>query len=139
MVRAAVTQPPPPANWLEPGRPEPILVSAGDISCTQHRVITPNGSFPLAGTTWLVSNNSVTTESMPTYAVVLAVIFFIFCLLGLLFLLIKERRTTGYVQVTVQGPGVFHSTQLPVSSPAQVLDIEQRVNYIRGLVASYNS
>ncbi len=139
MVLTAMTEQLPPSNWLEPAPMEPVLVSAGDISCTQHRVVTPNGSFPLKGTNWTVSNNSVTTESLPTYAIVLAIVLFVFCLLGLLFLLIKERRTTGFVQVTVQGPGVVHSTQIPVSSPAQVLDIEQRVNYIRGLVASYNS
>ena len=76
------------------------------------------------------------TESIPAWAIVCAIIFFIFCLLGLLFLLIKERKTQGFVQVSVQGHGVFHATQVPVSSPAQVMDIEQRVNYCRSLVAA---
>ncbi|HEV2032845.1 MAG TPA: hypothetical protein VGU71_01385 [Candidatus Dormibacteraeota bacterium] len=120
-----------------PGQPAgPVLVTVGDMACTQTSVITPTGAYPLAGTTWIVANNTVTTESIPAYAIVMAIIFFLFCLLGLLFLLIKERKTQGYVQVSVQGPGVFHATQVPVSSPAQILDIEQRVNYVRSLVAA---
>jgi len=40
------------------------------------------------------------------------------------------------VQVSVQGDGVYYATQIPVSSPSGVIDVEQRVNYIRGLVAA---
>ena len=35
------------------------------------------------------------------------------CLLGLLFLLLKERRTSGSVQVSVQGPGFAYSSLIP--------------------------
>ena len=66
----------------------------------------------------------------------LAVLFFLVCLLGLLFLLVKEKRTTGYVQVTVQGQGTFHATQIPASNRLQVGDVHQRVNYVRSLVAA---
>lgn len=89
----------------------------------------------MAGTQWMMSSNAQTTESIPTWAVVCAVIFFVFCLLGLLFLLVKERRTSGYVQVSVQGSGLYYATQLPVSSPAHIADIEQRLNYVRTLAA----
>ena len=41
---------------------------------------------------------SRTEEKIPAHAIVLAVIFFIFCLLGLLFLLMKEKTTTGFVR-----------------------------------------
>ena len=78
----------------------------------------------------------MSTESIPSYAVVLAVVFFLVCLLGLLFLLIKERKTTGWMTVSVQGEGTYHATQIPVSSPAAVADVEGRVSYIRGLVAA---
>lgn len=105
------------------------------MACTQFHLITPGGTYPLAGTTWIMTNNTVTTESIPAYAIVLAVIFFVFCLLGLLFLLIKDRRTQGYVSVSVQGPGLLHVTQIPVSNPLQIADTENRVNYIRSLVA----
>ena len=119
-----------------PVSPVGVLVTVGDISCTANEVITPNGRAPLAGTVWGVQNNTTTTESIPAYAIVLAVIFFLVCLLGLLFLLIKERRTTGWVTVSVQGRGMYHATQIPVSTPLQVGDIESRVGYIRGLVAA---
>ncbi len=66
----------------------------------------------------------------------LAIIFFVFCRLGLLFLLIKERKTQGYVEVTVQGEGLYHVTQIPVSSPAQIPHIRQAVDYARTLSAA---
>jgi hypothetical protein len=116
--------------------PDRILVTVGDISCSQYYVVTPGGTYPLAHTTWIMSNNSTTTESIPTYAIVLAVVFFVFCLLGLLFLLVKEHRTEGFVSVSVQGPGFFHVTQIPVTDRAQIADTEGRVNYIRSLVAA---
>ena len=51
-----------------------------------------------------------------------AVVFFVFCFLGLLFLLAKERHTEGFVQVVVQGPHLLHTVQLPVWSQEQVWD-----------------
>jgi hypothetical protein len=70
---------------------------------------------------------------MPAVAIVLAIIFFIFCLLGLLFLLMKETRTVGSVQVTVSGSGRQHSTIIPVHSYGQVVDVVQRVNWARSM------
>lgn len=32
---------------------------------------------------------------------------------GLLFLLAKEDRTAGHVQITVQGPGLLHTVSVP--------------------------
>ncbi len=53
--------------------------------------------------------------------------------IGLLFLLMKEKKTTGHVQVTVSGGGRYHTTSIPVSSPEQVIDLMNRVNYARSL------
>jgi hypothetical protein len=136
--------PPPPtaAPVPDPAAPPPpmgvsgVLVTVGDMSCTQTEVITPNGRWPLDRTVWVVQNNTTTTESIPAYAIVLAVLFFLVCLLGLLFLLIKERKTTGWMTVSVQGQGTYYATQIPVSTQLQVTDIESRVGYIRGLVAA---
>ena len=114
----------------------PPLVSVGDIAVSQTQYATPAGTFPLARTQWMVQENVQTTQGIPTYAIVLAILFFIVCLLGLLFLLIKEERTSGYVQVSVQGQGAFHATQIPVSNRMQVGDIHQRVNHVRSLVAA---
>jgi len=127
---------PPAFAGMPPATDEPVLVTVGDIACTPHWVITPNGTLPIAGSTWTVSNQTTTTERIPAYAIVLAIIFFLFCLLGLLFLLIKERTMHGYVTVTVQSPAGYHATQVPVASVAQVADTEARVHYIRSLVAA---
>jgi hypothetical protein len=115
---------------------EPVLVAVGDISCTQNTVLIPSGSHPIGGTVWTTSNNTSTTEGIPTWAIVCAVLFVWLCLLSLLLLLVKEQKTSGYVQVSVQSEGFFYATQVPVSSPQQVQELEQRVNYIRGLAAA---
>jgi hypothetical protein len=122
---------------VDPQTPgEPVLLTIGDMAVTQTRVVAPSGTYPLAGTVWIASNNTVTTEAIPAVAIVLCILFVWFCLLGLLFLLMKERRTVGYVQVSVQGHGFYHVTQIPVGSPMAVVYIEQQVNYVRGLVAA---
>jgi hypothetical protein len=138
-----MTEPGPP--WREPGpwqqQPEPryqhgpVLVTIGDMAITQAHVITPTGFIPLIGTTWLVQENVQSTSGIPTWAIVMAILLFLFCLLGLLFLLVKEERTTGWVQVSVQAPGAFHATQIPVNHPLQIGAIHQQVNYVRSLVA----
>jgi hypothetical protein len=110
-----------------------VLVTIGDIACTQTQLLTPNGVHPLKGTNWIVTNNTATKEKIPTYAIVLAIVFALLCLVGLLFLLIKERTIEGSMQVSVQSAEVFYATQIPISDPHQVLDVEQRVNYARGL------
>ena len=115
---------------------ETALVTVGDITCTQHWIYTHNGAFPLAGSSWTFTNQTTTTERMPQVAIVLAVIFFIFCFLGLLFLLMKEKVTQGWVTVTVTSPGGYHATQIPISNQAQIADVEHRVHYIRSLVAA---
>jgi hypothetical protein len=118
----------------QPG--EPVLVSIGDISVTQSQVFTPSGVRPLSEVSWTVTDMTTTTQAIPTWAIVCAIVFFVFCLLGLLFLLVKETKTQGSMQVTVHGPGFVHTSQIPVSSPAQVADINARVNHARMLAAS---
>ena len=74
---------------------------------------------------------------IPTYAIVLAVVTSLMtCLLGLLFLLIKEERTTGWLQVTVQGPAFVHTTHVPVIHPGTIVDVYARVDYARSLTAT---
>jgi hypothetical protein len=131
--------PAPPAGGYPsqlPAQQGPILVTVGDISCTQTEVIPPAGRAPLARTTWITTNQTMTVERIPPYAIVLAVVFALACLLGLLFLLIKERQVQGYVQVSVQGDRVYWATQVPVSGLQQMADVENRAHYIRTLVAA---
>jgi hypothetical protein len=106
----------------------PAVLTIGDITVTEDRILTPNGTAPLKGSQWFVRDLSRTEEKIPTSAIVLAIIFSVFCLLGLLFLLQKEKRTTGYVEVEVRSGKLTHTTQIPVSSPYVV-------NQVRALVA----
>ena len=131
--QAGYPQPQPAYGMPQPGQ---VMVTIGDIGVTPTEVITPLGRRPVRGTVWMIQNNTVATQSIPTYAIVLAVVFAIFCLLGLLFLLIKEDKTQGYVVVSVQADGFFHATQVPVSYPTQIAEIDGRVNYARALAAS---
>jgi hypothetical protein len=130
-------------NWYPPAAGAPAvdapLVQIGDITVTSHWVVTPQGTRPLAGTTWLVTDLSGSYRAIPTWAIVMAVIGFFFLLLGLLFLLVKEDRTDGWVQVTVSARGFSHSTSIPVRSQYAVADIHNRVNYARSVAAQAQS
>ena len=124
-----------PQEWYG-GTAEPVLVTIGDVGVSQTMVHTPSGSTPVGQTSFQFTDLSVTREGIPTWAIVCAIVFFVFCLLGLLFLLVKERRTEGFVQIVVQGPHLVHTVQLPVWSTEQVWDYNQRVNYARTLSAA---
>ncbi|MFC4053507.1 hypothetical protein ACFOY4_27790 [Actinomadura syzygii] len=92
---------------------QPVLLAIGDISLTSTHVIVPHGQYPLNGTVWTVQDSTYVHEGIPTVAIVLTIIFVWFCLLGLLFLLMKERRYSGFVSVSVTGPGLYHTVQFP--------------------------
>lgn len=109
------------------------VVTIGDIVCTRTEVMTPSGTAPAGEVAWTFTDMSRTTRSIPAWAIVLCVLFFFFCFLGLLFLLAKEERTEGWVQVGVQGPTLLHVTQIPVSSPMMVADLNARVNTARSV------
>jgi len=109
------------------------LVSIGDIVVTDEGIMTPAGKLPLSGAVWTITDMSRTEEKIPAHAVVLACLFIVFCFLGLLFLLMKQRSTTGHVQVTVNSGGKFHSTMIPVNDPTAVHLIMQQVNYARSV------
>lgn len=117
-----------------PGRPmpEPVLVQVGDITVSEHWVVTPNGTAPLAGSQWAVRDLSYTTRYTPTWAIVLAIIGFFFLLIGLLFLLVKEDRVQGYVEVSVRAGQLWHVTQIPRATIAGQQAFEQ-VRYAQHL------
>lgn len=125
-----------PDTWQGgPGMEAPLVV-IGDIIVTQSWVVTPSGTVPVGSVTWTFTDMSITSEAIPAWAIVCAVLFAVLCLLGLLFLLVKESRTRGGVQVVVQGPGLLHATQIPVWALDQVYDLNARVNYARSLTAA---
>ena len=108
---------------------EPFLLTLADIGITSDMVVTPNGSGPLAGSQWICTDMTRTETKIPGVAICLAIIFSVLCLIGLLFLLMKESVMTGYVEISVRAGSVYHRAQVPVSSPAQV-------QQVRSLVAS---
>ena len=49
----------------------------------------------------------------------------------------KERKFGGYIQVTVQGSGFYHSTLIRQSGRCRVMTCtNQQVNYARSLAAA---
>jgi hypothetical protein len=128
---------PQPAGGLEsPDATDPIVLTIGDIGVTRNWVVTPNGTARLDGSQWIARDMTRTESKIPTWAIVLAVVFALVCLLGLLFLLAKEKHTTGYVEVSVQAGNLLHATQIPVSSQYQVAQIRQQVSQAQTLAAA---
>ena len=115
--------------------PQPFGLTIGDIGLTGDTVVTPNGAAPLRGSQWIVMDQSTTSQKIPTYAIVLAIVFAVLCLLGLLFLLIKEEVTTGYVSVTVRSGELFHTCQIPVSNQYEIQNIRALVSQAQTLAA----
>lgn len=120
--------PPPPSGGYPPAG-----LSLGDITIAGDQIITPSGNMPLKGAVWNATDFSRTEEKIPAHAIVLAVIFFLFCLLGLLFLLMKERRTTGYIQITVNSGGRHHSTMIPAVDAGTYMWVMSQLNQARAL------
>ena len=110
------------------------LVSIGDITVSRNSIIVPQGRFPLRGTTWTVQDSIQVTESIPVWAIIMTVLFVWFCLIGLLFLLAKEKRYSGFVAVTVVGDGLYHSVQFP-AGPTVAGWVTTRVNQARSLAS----
>lgn len=108
-------------------------MSLGDITIAGDQIITPSGTMPLRGAMWNATDFSRTEEKIPTHAIILAVIFFLFCLLGLLFLLMKEKKTTGYIQITVTSGGRHHSTMIPAQDQNTYPWVMSQLNFARSL------
>ncbi len=121
----------------QPAAPVPMggapLLAIGDIMVMGDQIVTPAGPLPLRGAVWNATDMSHTEERMPPHAIVLAILFFVFCLLGLLFLLMKEKKTVGYIQVTVTSAGRHHSTMLPALGPHTFPAVMGQINYARSL------
>ncbi|MFF9849970.1 hypothetical protein [Streptomyces litmocidini] len=121
-----------PPQYGPVGGGAPVLC-LGDITVVGDQIITPAGTMPLKGAVWNAMDMSRTEEKMPTVAIVLAVVFFVLCFLGLLFLLMKEKQTTGFVQVTVTSGGRHHSTLIPATGPDTIHWVMGQLNYARSL------
>ncbi len=108
--------PVPPVPVAHPG----FVFQIGDIGVTNDTIVTPSGNAPLAGSVWVGLDYTRTVDKIPTWAIVMAIVFAVFCLLGLLFLLVKENATTGYVEIRVQQGQFWHVSHVPVNSRESV-------------------
>lgn len=114
------------ANLMPASNAPPVTI--GDILVTEDTVFTPNGNGYLRDAQWIFTDMSRTETKTPTSAIVLAIIFALFCLIGLLFLLMKEKVTSGYVEVSVRVGDVFHKTQILVNSQQQIDELRKLFN-----------
>jgi hypothetical protein len=131
-----MSAPEPPGGVVPlPQQPEPFLVDVGDIHVSPHWVVTPSGTAPLAGAQWFFLDQSRTERRIPTWAIVLAIVFALACLLGLLFLLVKEDVTAGWVQVSVRAGQMTHITHVPVRSRMDVGRVAELVQQAQALTA----
>jgi hypothetical protein len=116
---------------------EPVVAQIAEIQVTPSTVRTPTGQFPLRGSSWLVNDQWIASQATPTWAIVLAIVgFFCLTIFSLLFLLAKETRYSGSVQVMVSNGPHQYATRIPVISQAQVYHLNQQVNYVRSLAAA---
>jgi hypothetical protein len=114
----------------------PVVVQIGELAVTSTTVRTPAGDIPLRGSTWLVTDQWLTEQRIPKWAIVMAIVGF--CLLtffSLLFLLAKETVYRGTAQITVTNGPQQYVARIPVQSQADVHHIHQQVNYVRSLAA----
>lgn len=111
---------------------EPYVASVADIGVTQHWVVTPRGTAPLAGSEWWLADRGAWTQQIPVWAIVLAIVLFP---LGLLFLLCKETTWSGWLEVTVRSGALVYVAALPVPS-YEAQHAHAAVDRIRALAAA---
>jgi hypothetical protein len=117
-----------------PGPPEQVLVQIGEMAVTATTVYTPAGPIPLRGSQWSVQDQWLSEQKTPTWAIVLAIVgFFCVAIFSLLFLLAKETRFHGTVNVAVTNGGQQYVARIPVYNQQQVHHIYNQVNYVRSL------
>ncbi|MEU1751575.1 hypothetical protein ABZ436_02780 [Micromonospora matsumotoense] len=113
---------------------QPTAVQIGEITVSPPVIRTPAGVMPLAGANWYVTDYWQREEKIASWAIVCAILgFFCLTIFSLLFLLIKETRHYGTVQVTVTSGGHQYVARIPVVDQGQVQQINNQVNYARSL------
>ncbi|MEU8262344.1 hypothetical protein AB0C02_17140 [Micromonospora sp. NPDC048999] len=123
----------PPAGPLPPAQ-SVVAVQIGEIMVAPPVIRTPAGMLPLAGASWHVVDYWQKEEKVATWALVCAILgFFCLTVFSLLFLLIKETRHHGTVQITVTNGGHQYVARIPVADQFQVQQINNQVNYARSL------
>lgn len=103
------------------------MLTIGDIGLTPASIVTPVGVGPLTGSQWIITDRSFYVRQLPVRAIVVAILFIWLCLLSLLFLLVRQPRLTGWVDVTVASGNVAHTTSIAVSRVEHVGIVRQQV------------
>lgn len=117
--------------------PNAILFQIGDIGISATSIFTPNGVAPLAGSQWIVRDLSRTETRIPSLAIFLAIVFSVLCcLLGLLFLAMKETIVTGYIEVSVQQGRLHHVTQIRAGNASFVASVRDQVRRAQMMAAA---
>ena len=121
----------PPAGFGPAGA---VAVQIGEITVSPPVIQTPAGVLPLTGAVWQVADYWQREEKVATWALVCAILGF-FCLtfFSLFFLLVKETRHYGTVQVTVTSGTQQYVARIPVTDQGQVQHLNNQVNYVRSL------
>jgi hypothetical protein len=114
--------------------PNGFLVTIGSVGATPDRIVTPSGTWELANVNVSVQDQTATTTHVPAWAIVAVVLTVWFFLLGLLFLLARERRTQGNIAVTLVSGGRMHTEFIPVWNEAQRIDVFNRVGYLQNVI-----
>ena len=126
--------------YVHGGSPAPYLVSIGNIHATQEWVVTPAGTWPTSSVNISTQDHTATTTHTPAWAIVLVVLFIWFFLLSLLFLLAREVRISGFVNVTVWAPdGQSYTENLPIWNAPQRVDVFNRVTYLQSIIGQQRS
>jgi hypothetical protein len=121
-----------------------VLHQVGNIAVTATEIIASTVRHPLAGSTWTVEDHTKVVRRTSAAGVIMAICTFWLCGLGLLFLLLKEDKLVGFVQVTVSGPGFHAATQVnmgawakdPINATARIAGVESTVSSIRAQVVA---
>lgn len=124
-----------PVGQPGPGSDGAILGTIGDISYDATTVYVPGRSFPIKDSIWTMRDMSRIERTIPAWAIVCAIVFALMCLIGLLFLLVKEERYVGYAEVEVRNGRDYHVAQIPVTSAATLPWVSQTVNHARSVAA----
>ncbi|RAY16451.1 hypothetical protein DPM19_06160 [Actinomadura craniellae] len=114
-----------------------MLFTLGDVAVTNTSLILPHGRYPLRGTVWTVHNQTYATSAIPAWAIVVAIVGFLFlCVFSLFFLLAKETRMQGYIEVHIQSPdGLHHVTRIAAVDPFTFGWVQQQVSQAQALAS----
>lgn len=115
---------------------DPVIARFGQLTVTATAVITPTGTYPLAGSRWHLLDEWREVRTTPTWAVAAAVGgFFVMAFFSLFFLLCKETQCRGDMVILIDLADGEHTCRIPVRTPADVAMLRRQVAQVRSLAA----